>query len=315
MIPILIALRREFIYLWYYFNLQLEQIFPYWVLGMVLGSAVSVFAKDSIHRLFRSIQGKRLGALGIIPASALGIASPLCMYGTIPIAASFAENGMEHDWLAAFMMSSILLNPQLIFYSMALGPKMLMIRIVSCFLCGITTGLRKYPLAEWRGGSIRRIRPSVILLERGQIFDLGGKRFFTMGGASSHDIQDGILEPDDPLFKKKCRELDTRGAMYRVNHLSWWKNELPSEDEYQTARASLDRAGWEVDYILTHCCPTSVQDIFSGGLYQRDALTEFFDEIRQRCQFKYWFFGHYHENMVIEKKYAMLYEQIIRLKL
>ena len=142
-----------------------------------------------------------------------------------------------------------------------------------------------------------------------------GNQFFTMGGASSHDIQDGILEPNNPLFKKKCRELDARGAMYRVNHLSWWKNELPSEDEYQTARASLDRAGWEVDYILTHCCPTSVQDIFSGGLYQRDALTEFFDEVRQRCRFKYWFFGHYHEDMVIEKKYVMLYEQIIKLKL
>ena len=41
------------------------------------------------------------------------------------------------------------------------------------------------------------------------------------------------------------------GAMYRVNHLSWWKDELPSEDEYQSARASLDKAGWEVDYILT----------------------------------------------------------------
>ncbi len=165
--------------------------------------------------------------------------------------------------------------------------------------------LRKYPLAEWRGGSIRRIRPSVILLERGQIFDLGGKRFFTIGGASSHDIQDGILEPDDSLFKKKCRELDARGAMYRINHLSWWKEELPSETEYQTAKASLDRAGWEVDYIITHCCPSSVQDIFSGGLYQKDALTEFFDEIRQRCQFKYWFFGHYHEDMVIEKKYSV----------
>ena len=58
-----------------------------------------------------------------------------------------------------------------------------------------------------------------------------------------------------------------------------------------------------------------VQDIFSGGLYQKDALTEFFDEIRQRSQFKYWFFGHYHEDMVIEKKYVMLYEQIIRPKL
>lgn len=138
MLPIL---RRELIYFWYYFSVQLEQIFPYWVLGMVLGSAISVFAKDSIHKLFRSIQGKRLGALGMIPASALGIASPLCMYGTIPIAVSFSESGMEHDWLAAFMMSSILLNPQLIFYSMALGPKMLIIRVASCFLCGIAAGL------------------------------------------------------------------------------------------------------------------------------------------------------------------------------
>ena len=147
--------------------------------------------------------------------------------------------------------------------------------------CKTDYALQKYPLEKWRGGSIRRIRPSVILLERGQIFSLGGKRFFTMGGASSHDIQDGILEPDDPLFKKKCRQLDARGAMYRINHLSWWKEELPSEDEYQTARANLDRAGWEVDYIITHCCPSSVQDIFSGGLYQRDTLTEFFDEVRQ----------------------------------
>ena len=136
-----LVLRREVIYLWYYFSVQLEQIFPYWVLGMVLGSAISVFAKDSIHKLFRSIQGKRLGALGVIPASALGIASPLCMYGTIPIAASFSESGMEHDWLAAFMISSILLNPQLIFYSMALGPEILLIRITSCFLCGIAAGL------------------------------------------------------------------------------------------------------------------------------------------------------------------------------
>lgn len=74
-------------------------------------------------------------------ASALGIASPLCMYGTIPIAASFSRGGMKDDWLAAFMMSSILLNPQLIIYSAALGGTVLTVRIVSCFLCGIVAGL------------------------------------------------------------------------------------------------------------------------------------------------------------------------------
>lgn len=134
-------LHREFVYLWYYFTLQLRQIFPYWVLGMVLGSAISVFAKDRIHGAFRSLQGKKLGVLGVMAASILGIASPLCMYGTIPLAASFSRSGIKDDWLAAFMMSSILLNPQLIIYSAALGATVLTVRIVSCFLCGIAAGL------------------------------------------------------------------------------------------------------------------------------------------------------------------------------
>lgn len=134
-------LRREFIYLWYYFSIQLEQIALYWALGIVLGSVISVFGKERIHRLFSSLQNKHLGAFGVIPASLIGIASPLCMYGTIPIAASFSEKGMKDDWLAAFMMSSILLNPQLIIYSAALGKTALAIRVVSCFTCGIAAGL------------------------------------------------------------------------------------------------------------------------------------------------------------------------------
>lgn len=114
-------LHREAVYLWYYFDIQFRQILPYWALGIVLGSLVSVFAKDHIHGLLRSIGNKKLGIMGIPIASILGIASPLCMYGTIPVAASFSKSGMKDDWLAAFMMSSILLNPQLIVYSTALG--------------------------------------------------------------------------------------------------------------------------------------------------------------------------------------------------
>ncbi|MBS5429692.1 MAG: permease [Lachnospiraceae bacterium] len=107
-------LQREFVYIWYYFDVQLRQIIGYWVLGILLG---------------------------IVPASLLGIASPLCMYGTIPLAASFSRSGMRDEWLASFMMCSILLNPQLIIYSTALGTTALAVRIVSCFLCGIAAGL------------------------------------------------------------------------------------------------------------------------------------------------------------------------------
>ena len=135
------VLSREFVYLRYYFELQFLQIFRYWVLGIAIGSFISVFAKDRIHDLFRGMRDRRWGILGIVPACLLGIASPLCMYGTIPIAASFSKQGMREDWLASFMMASILLNPQLIIYSAALGLKVLAVRIISCFLCGIAAGL------------------------------------------------------------------------------------------------------------------------------------------------------------------------------
>lgn len=133
-------LHREFVYISYYFMVQLRQIAFYWILGMVIGSLVSVFAKDAIHKCFAGLKDKKWGVWGIIPASLLGIASPLCMYGTIPIAASFSHQGMRDDWLAAFMMSSVLLNPQLIMYSAALGPVALTVRILSCTLCGIAAG-------------------------------------------------------------------------------------------------------------------------------------------------------------------------------
>lgn len=135
------VIEREFIYLGYYFLVQFRQIFLYWVIGMVIGSVISVFFKDKIHNLMRTMKGNGSSIIGIIFASALGVASPLCMYGTIPIAASFSKGGIRDEWLASFMMSSILLNPQLIVYSAALGFKVLMIRIVTCFLCGVVAGL------------------------------------------------------------------------------------------------------------------------------------------------------------------------------
>lgn len=87
------------------------------------------------------IKDKNIGILGTFIASILGITSPLCMYGTIPIAASFSKSGMEDDWIASFMMSSILLNPQLLIYSAALGSNALLIRLNVSILGGFLAGV------------------------------------------------------------------------------------------------------------------------------------------------------------------------------
>ena len=158
------------------------------------------------------------------------------------------------------------------------------------FVCGNHENydaLARYPVAEWHGGKVHRVRSHVLHLMRGQIYELEGYRFFTMGGARSHD------------------------ADYRISHLSWWQQELPSDEEYNEALQNLKRCSWQVDYILTHCAPTSIIRKESRH-NEADRLTDFLQEVRERAKYHYWLFGHYHDNKAINETHILLWEQIVR---
>ncbi len=171
--------------------------------------------------------------------------------------------------------------------------------------------LYSYPVTEWKGGKVHKISDNIIHLMRGQIFDIDGVRFFTMGGASSHDIDAGILDPNAPDFAAKRKKLDREMALYRINRVSWWEEEIPSEEEMAEGLSNLERVGNKVDVILTHCIPSSVQDIYSRGQYKHDRLTDYLDKVKNKFEFKMWFFGHYHENLKIGQKFVMLYREKI----
>ena len=147
-----------------------------------------------------------------------------------------------------------------------------------------------YPVKEWNGGLIHEIRPSVLHLMRGQVYKINGKTFFTMGGASSFD---------------KYR---------RTENISWWKEEIPSQEEYNTALDNLEKYDYKVDYVLTHCCGTRVMNRINP-YYEKDVLTNFFDFLEDKCNFKFkhWYFGHYHVDIDIDKRYHGLYKRIIEL--
>lgn len=85
-------IKREFVYISYYFMVQLRQIAFYWILGMMVGSLVSVLQKTPSITVLKE-SGTKMGSIRRNPGKHLGIASPLCMYGTIPIAASFPDMG------------------------------------------------------------------------------------------------------------------------------------------------------------------------------------------------------------------------------
>ena len=77
--------------------------------------------------------------------------------------------------------------------------------------------LARYPMELWHGGKVQPIRPHVLHLMRGQVFELAGRTFFTMGGAASHDIEDGILSLDDPNFERKYLTLKQKEQLVHAD--------------------------------------------------------------------------------------------------
>lgn len=148
--------------------------------------------------------------------------------------------------------------------------------------------MNDYPEALWHGGKVHRIRDTIYHLMRGQIFSIDDKLFFTMGGATSVD------------------------KFIRLEGKSWWKEELPSEAEYKEALINLILADNKVDYVITHCLPTSIQEKIPN-LKERDHLTDFFEHICHILKFRKWFCGHYHRDQLIDRKYQILYQEILTL--
>ena len=172
------------------------------------------------------------------------------------------------------------------------------------------TRLYNYPIEEWKGGKVHKIRDSVLHLMRGEIFDIDNKKIFAFGGARSHDIQDGILNLDE---EEKIYEYRKRGAYFRIRDFSWWDLELPTKEEMKNGINNLEKVNYKVDYIISHCCPTSVQALINPT-YKRDILTDYLQQISEKCTFKRWYFGHYHDYKQVNSQFTLLYENIVPLE-
>lgn len=172
----------------------------------------------------------------------------------------------------------------------------------------------EFPIVDFHGGKAHKIRENIYHLMRGYVFEFDGKKFFCFGGASSHDIRDGILDRDDfysnEEFMATVRDWDRRWKMFRINHLSWWKQELPTQEELDFGLQTLIQNGNKVDYIISHCCPQEIAS--SCGFREPDVLTQWFNMVAHTVQFDRWYFGHYHNNRQIMSKFIMLYEKIER---
>lgn len=149
--------------------------------------------------------------------------------------------------------------------------------------------INEYPVEMWNGGKIHRIRENIIHLMRGQVFTIENKKFFTMGGAYSID------------------------KYMRKKGISWWPQELPSDEEYKEATENLLKND-DIDYIISHTAPREI--IRRMGYYPDPhdmELTGFLEWIMYEHKFTHWFFGHFHEDKNLDDRFTALYYDTIEI--
>jgi len=123
---------------------QFKQIAPYWASGLIAGSLVSVYLSGKITDKMAKTGSGGFWLVPLCLASVLGIISPLCMYGTVPIIAALGRKNVPQHILASFMVSSILLNPNLFIMTFALGTGIALARLALCFTSGVLAGALVY---------------------------------------------------------------------------------------------------------------------------------------------------------------------------
>lgn len=164
--------------------------------------------------------------------------------------------------------------------------------------------LNKYDVIMYKGGKVHKITENVYHLLRGQVFTIEGKKIFTFGGAVSTD------------------------QGYRKDHINWWQDELPSKEEMDEGLKNLEKVDNKVDYIISHDGPLEAtkiimtlqgcydgRPIYGGNeeIIRKNELKlrKYLQEVANNTEFKYWYFGHWHDDRRIDDKYFCLLDEVL----
>lgn len=146
---------------------------------------------------------------------------------------------------------------------------------------------------EERWGGMVRVVDGCFHLQRGEVYTMEGYTLFTFGGATSVD--------------KKTRR----------KGLSWWPQEVLSDQEAEKGKASLASHNWTVDYVITHTAPHQFRDVYAHTLWGKEMpcpTADYLTTIYPNITYQRWYFGHFHDDRFHEKlKAHLLFDHIVPL--
>ena len=160
--------------------------------------------------------------------------------------------------------------------------------------------LHALPKIKKFGVELGQVRENIFFVPNGTILEYAGKKIFCFGGAMSTDR--GGLDPN---------------AFYPEEGKGWWRSEIPSKDEMDYGIANLNKAGGQVDIIITHTMPDfCVQDLvdkMGWSNYQArvmDPTSRFLSHVHRFTKFKSWYCGHFHTRASIHGVDILYYDII-----
>ena len=149
--------------------------------------------------------------------------------------------------------------------------------------------IKTLPLIEKFGGKVRILKTSngeIYFAERGEIYNINGQKIFTFGGALSQDKKDRYSFED---------VLNSNGKI-KLSQVSYWVEELPTQEEIDNAYKNLEKHNWTVDFVFTHTGPKSVLAVMENYIKALDPVSEILEDIANKIKCKEWHFGHLHTN-------------------
>ena len=161
-----------------------------------------------------------------------------------------------------------------------------------CFIDGTHENfelLNKYRETYWKGGLVHRITGTLYHLCRGEMFNIEGHKIFTFGGGESFDKE------------------------MRSEHVTWWRDELPSPAEMKHGAKVIEDHEYQMDYIITHEPPSLVKSAIllrNGKIDRVNKLNGYLEEVNHQCTFKRWYFGCMHEDRVITPKHTGVFREL-----
>ena len=148
--------------------------------------------------------------------------------------------------------------------------------------------INRTEISEFCGAKCHKLLPRVIHIMRGEIVNIDGIKIFCFGGSYSVD------------------------RFWREKNKTYFEEELPNENEYDSGLNNLINADFKVDYIITHTC----QRRLVKKLGQRHKAIEeiklqnYIQWIVDNVEYKKHYFGHWHMDKKISESDIAIFNNI-----